>query len=65
VILNEPDLFEEYPDGVTVRDSKLIYLTAFVKLKQDSPPTSFSVQFRIWDKKGEGYVEGSYMLFSR
>ncbi len=65
VVLDEKDLFESYSDGIKVSDSKLIFLTAALKLREGSPPTSFSVQFRIWDKKAEGYIEGSYMLFSK
>jgi hypothetical protein len=65
VVLEEQDLFQKYPDGVSVTDSKSIYLSATVKLKEGAAPTSFTVSFRVWDKNGEGYVEGNYKLFSK
>lgn len=65
IILDEPDLFGTQTEGVSARDAKSIYLSASLKLKKDMAPTSFSVQFRIWDKKGDAYIEGSYMLFSK
>ncbi|MCY7310172.1 MAG: hypothetical protein LH619_05280 [Chitinophagaceae bacterium] len=65
VVLEEADLFQKYPDGISVEDSKSIYLSASLKLKEGMPPTSFTVSFRIWDKKGDGFVEGSYKLYSK
>jgi hypothetical protein len=65
VIADQEDLFKQYTEGVDVEDARLIYPIASIKLPPNSPPTSFSVQFRVWDKKGEGYIEGSYMLFSK
>ena len=65
VVLEEADLFQKYPDGISTEDSKSIYLSASVKLKEGIPPTSFTVSFRIWDKKGNGFVEGSYKLYSK
>jgi len=65
VLLEEADLFEKYPDGISAEDSKSIYLSATVKLKEGIPPTSFTVSFRVWDKKGSGFVEGSYKLYSK
>ena len=65
VVLEEADLFQKYPDGISTEDSRSIYLSASVKLKEGIPPTSFTVSFRIWDKKGDGFVEGSYKLYSK
>ena len=65
VVLEEADLFQKYPNGISTEDSKSIYLSASVKLKEGIPPTSFTVSFRIWDKKGNGFVEGSYKLYSK
>ena len=65
VILDEPDLFQKYPDGINIRDANTIHLSANIKLRENAAPTSFSVQFRVWDKNDEGYIEGSYMLFSK
>ena len=65
VVLEEADLFKKYPDGVSAADAKSIYLSATVKLKEGAAPTSFIVSFRIWDKNGEGHIEGNYKLFSK
>ena len=65
VVLEEADLFEKHPDGISVEDSKSIYLSATLKLKEGVPPTSFTVSFKVWDKKGDGFVEGSYTLYSK
>jgi hypothetical protein len=62
VVLEKADLFETYTDGIPAEDSRSIYITALLKLKEGSPPTSFTVFFRIWDKKGDAFVEGSYQL---
>lgn len=65
IVVEEQDLFQKYPDGISVKDSKSIYLSAILELKKGSPPTSFTVSFRVWDKRGDGFVEGSYKLYSK
>ena len=65
IVVEEADLFQKYPNGITTEDSKSIYLSAILKIKKDVPPTSFTVSFRVWDKKGDAYIEGSYKLYSR
>lgn len=64
-ILDEKDLFESYKDGVSEEDAKIISLTVELSIKPGSPPATFIVSFRVWDKSGEGFVEGSYKLFSK
>jgi hypothetical protein len=64
-ILDEPDMFANLTEGINATDAKSMYLKATIKLKENTPPTSFSVQFRVWDKKSDAYLEGSYMLFSK
>ena len=65
VVLQENDLFEKYPEGVSVEDSKVVFLSAILKLKPGAQPTSFTVYFRVWDKRSDAFVEGSYQLFSK
>ena len=65
VILDEQDLFQKYTNGISVADSKVIYLSASIRLKENAAPTSFTVSFRVWDKNGKGYIDGSYKLFSK
>ena len=64
IILDEKDLFENI-DGVTPKDVKVISLTANIQLDKNSPPTEFNISFRVWDKRGPGFVEGSYTLYSK
>jgi hypothetical protein len=65
VVLEDPDLFAKYADGVTASDAKMLYLSATLRLKENSPPASFTVSFRIWDKNADGYIEGNYKLYSK
>lgn len=65
VILDKADLFENYTDGVSADDAKIIGITANILLPENSPPTRFKVYFRAWDKKGDGSIEGSYTLYSK
>jgi len=66
VLLNAEDLFSAYTtSGISSTDAKRIRIKASIKLQPNAPPTSFSVQFKVWDKKGDGFIEGSYLLFSK
>lgn len=67
VLLDEKDLFElNYPDGMSAADSRRITLTATILLKEKIKPlTTFIVSFRIWDKNGDGFIQGSYKLYSK
>jgi len=65
VLVDEADLFQQYNEGIPAKDAKSIYLSASLKLKEGAPPTSFMVSFRVWDKRGSGFIEGSYMLYSK
>jgi hypothetical protein len=65
VLVDEPDLFQKYPEGITPEDARSIFLSASLKLKEGMPPTYFSVVFRVWDKNGNGSVEGNYKLYSK
>lgn len=65
ILVDEPDMFQKYADGLSVEDAKSMYLSAILEQKKDAPPTSVTVAFKIWDKMGTGFVEGTYQLFSR
>jgi hypothetical protein len=66
VLVDAEDLFSAYTnDGISATDAKRVNIEAAIQLRENAPPTSFSVQFRVWDKKSDGYIEGSYMLFSK
>jgi hypothetical protein len=65
VIMEEKDLFSgKYEDGISAKDAKSIVLTAIFNLEKNLPPTSYTVSFRVWDKKGDGFAQGSYKLYS-
>ncbi len=67
VLLDEKDLFGgvRFEDGISASDAKVVSITANITLPPGTPPTSFTVSFRVWDKKGDGYIEGSYKLYSK
>ena len=64
-VLQEDDLFRSYTDGIPAANAKVIYLSASLTLKENAAPASFTVAFRVWDKNGEGSINGSYQLHSR
>jgi hypothetical protein len=62
VVLNEEDLFAAYPDGIDVKAAEFVTLSAVI--------TSitrlfkyFEVSFRVWDKRTNENVVGSYRLY--
>jgi hypothetical protein len=61
VVLNEPDLFQSIGD-VSVQDAGVITLKAVIT-SIDKLYDHFKVSFKVWDKKGDGSVEGSYKLY--
>jgi hypothetical protein len=66
VLLDEQDLFSgQYDEGIDASDAANIGISANITIKKEMPPTTFTVAFRVWDKKGDGYVEGSYKLYSK
>lgn len=64
VLVDEPDLFANNT-GASPEDAKTISLTASITVREGAPPTSFTVSFRIWDKNGEGQIEGNYKLYTK
>lgn len=61
VVLEEKDLFASTP-LIDARAAKAITLTATIS-KLGRRHNNFMVSFRVWDKKGEGEIKGSYKLF--
>ena len=64
VLLDKPDLFAD-DSGVSPQDAKAISIWAQIRLREGSPPASFTISFRIWDKNGKGTIEGNYKLYSK
>jgi hypothetical protein len=61
VVLEEPDMFLSYADGVSPEDAKIISIRAVVT-RMDKKFDFFVVSFRVWDKKGNGVITGNYKL---
>ncbi|MFZ1784015.1 MAG: hypothetical protein WAU23_02340 [Ferruginibacter sp.] len=60
VVVSADDIFKDYElEGLDAVDSKLISLSAVIT-EADPGVDQFSVQFRVWDKKGNGEVKGKY-----
>jgi hypothetical protein len=65
LLLDEPDLFaQKYAGGISVADSRTLGLSVTIQVAADKP-TFFTVSFKIWDKKGDGFIEGSFKLYSK
>lgn len=65
VLLNEADLFEgDKGNNISESDARFIQLTARFNTKENTRPKVFTVYFRVWDKNGDGVIEGSYKLYS-
>jgi hypothetical protein len=61
VFLNRGDLFESYTEGVSAEDAKQISLTVVIS-KADKIYDHFLVEFRVWDKRTNKDITGSYKL---
>lgn len=60
VMLDAKDLFEAYDaTGVSEEDGKFINIRA--KITEKLPNVDdYTVQFRVWDKKGKGEIKGKF-----
>lgn len=61
IVLDEPDMFLSYSDGVSAEDAKIISLRAVIT-HMERKFDFFVVSFRVWDKKGNGVITGNYKL---
>ncbi len=62
VVLDKPDLFASYPDGINAADAGVITLSAVIT-RVDKLFKYFEVSFRVWDKRSSENVTGSYKLY--
>jgi hypothetical protein len=65
VLFNESDLLKGEPEGMDAKDARILGLSITPTLQKGSAPTYLTIFFRAWDKKGDGYVEGSYKIYSK
>jgi hypothetical protein len=61
VFLDEPDLFQNY-NSISAEDAKFIRIKALVKSKT-GPIKYFVVDYKVWDKNGDGVITGSYKFY--
>jgi hypothetical protein len=60
-VLDQPDLLSSYDDtGINAAEPALTLMAKITRL--DKQYDYFTVSFRVWDKKGNGEVTGSYKL---
>ena len=60
VIVDAADIFLDYESsGIPADDAGLISLSAVIT-QADPGLENFTVQFRVWDKKGKGEIKGKY-----
>jgi hypothetical protein len=60
-VLKTDDLFAAYNEGVKAADGKYISLKAMMT-QIDNKDLEITVSFKIWDKKGNSNITGSYKL---
>ena len=60
-IFNKPDLMESHPGGIPVEDGSRATVQAVINTA-DKEYEYFLVTFRVWDKKSESEITGSYKL---
>ena len=65
-ILEQEDMFAAYEkEGLPAKDANIIGMSVRFKEQLASLPLSYDVRFRVWDKKGEAFIEGSYTIHTR
>jgi hypothetical protein len=58
VLLSSEDLFKDYP-SISATDANVIKLKAVIT-QLNKPVDYFLVTYKVWDKKGDGQITGSY-----
>jgi hypothetical protein len=61
-VLYEPDLFATLPENIDEKDAKYITLAVTIS-KMTKIVDHILVEFRVWDKKTNADVSGSYKLY--
>lgn len=64
--LDIADLFAAYDQtGVSPEDAKLISLTVYFPKWAVERPVTLDVSFRVWDKRSDAFIEGSYIIHTK
>jgi hypothetical protein len=61
-LLDQKNLFKDYADGLTSEDARALTLSARITAI-DKLYDYFTVTFRVWDKKNQNELSGSYKLY--
>jgi hypothetical protein len=61
VFLNEPDLFQKYK-SLNADDAKVVQLKAVIN-SMSGPIKYFVVDYKVWDKNGDGVIKGNYKFY--
>jgi hypothetical protein len=65
-LLDKPDMFKPYETtGISPGDARSLGLSVYFTSWEAKRPVTMDVTFRIWDKKGDGYIDGSYTLHTK
>lgn len=65
-LLDKPDLFEPFDEsGISAEDSKTLALSVYFTKWESKRPVSMDVNFRVWDKKSDAFIEGTYTIHSK
>jgi len=63
-LLDTGDMFAAYDQtGLDPTDAKVITLKAIITSKPSGPVEYYVVNFRVWDKKGNGEITGKYKFY--
>jgi hypothetical protein len=62
VILNEPNMFAQFTEGVNAADAGVVTLSAMIT-RVDKLFKYFEVSFKVWDKSSNDNITGSYRLY--
>jgi len=61
-LLDQKNLFKDYAEGLTSEDARALTLSARITAI-DKLYDYFTVTFRVWDKKNQNELAGSYKLY--
>jgi len=63
-LINRDDMFEKLP-YISAEDSKIIGLSVYFDEWNARRPVTVTVNFKVWDKNSDAFVQGSYRVHSK
>lgn len=64
VLLDKKDMFEGTGE-ISDSDSKILGLSVYFTDWKATTPVTLNVEYRVWDKNSDAYVEGSYIIHTK